>query len=329
VKRGSGSLLVDLPLSELAEYRPEVAEPEDFESFWRAQITEARSFPLDANFSQVAAPIRHARVFDVTFSGHGGDRIKAWLYLPLDLVPAYPVVVQYVGYGGGRGDPLDWLDWSACGFAHFVMDNRGQGGGWRGADTPDPHDGGYPSTPGFMTRGIRSPAEYYYCRLYVDAVRAVEAAVAYPDLRGKDVVITGGSQGGALTIVAAAWAEGVRAAMADVVFMSHFRRALEVSDSDPYQEVAKYCSVYPDSVEAVFHTLSYFDVVNHAKRSAAPALFSVGLVDLVTPPSTVFAAFNHYRGEKEICVYRFNGHEGGGRRQFYEKLNFLRTRLGL
>ena len=52
--------------------------------------------------------------------------------------------------------------------------------------------------------------------------------------------------------------------------------------------------------------------MNHAKRTAVPALFSVGLLDDITPASTVFAAFNHYAGPKEIAVYPFNGHEGGG-----------------
>ena len=65
-------------------------------------------------------------------------------------------------------------------------------------------------------------------------------------------------------------------------------------------------------VDQVFSTLSYLDVVNHAKRVTAPALFSVGLVDDITPASTVFAAFNHYAGPKQIEVYPFNGHDGGG-----------------
>lgn len=36
------------------------------------------------------------------------------------------------------------------------------------------------------------------------------------------------------------------------------------------------------------------------------------LMDQTTPPSTVFAAFNAYAGEKDIQVWPYNGHEGGG-----------------
>ena len=73
---------------------------------------------------------------------------------------------------------------------------------------------------------------------------------------------------------------------------------------------------------------SYIDVVNHAKRAQAPALFSVGLADDITPPSTVFAAFNHYAGPKDIAVYEFNGHEGGGTRHLRAQLDFLAAALG-
>ena len=73
-----------------------------------------------------------------------------------------------------------------------------------------------------------------------------------------------------------------------------------------------------------FATLAYLDVVNHAKRAGAAALFSVGLADIITPPSTVFAAFNHYAGPKDIAVYPYSGHEGGGTGHFLAQLAFLR-----
>jgi cephalosporin-C deacetylase len=73
----------------------------------------------------------------------------------------------------------------------------------------------------------------------------------------------------------------------------------------------------------VLHTLSYVDGVNFASRATAPALFSVGLRDTVCPPSTVFAAFNHYGREKEIAVYPYNGHEGGDAVHVERQLKWL------
>ena len=54
-----------------------------------------------------------------------------------------------------------------------------------------------------------------------------------------------------------------------------------------------------------------------------PALFSVGLMDAVCPPSTVFAAYNHYAGPKDIRVWPFNGHEAGTLQQVHERIRFV------
>ncbi|MBP7818378.1 MAG: acetylxylan esterase, partial [Phenylobacterium sp.] len=75
----------------------------------------------------------------------------------------------------------------------------------------------------------------------------------------------------------------------------------------------------------VLRTLSYFDGVNFAARARARALFSVGLMDTICPPSTVYAAYNHWAGDKDIRVWRFNNHEGGGDFQTVEKIRFLRS----
>ena len=143
------------------------------------------------------------------------------------------MVVEYIGYGGGRGDPFDWLTWSCAGHPHLVMDTRGQGGGWRSADTPDPSDAGAPSTPGFLTRGIADPRTHYYTRLFIDAARAVTRPGAIRPAPGGPLVTTGGSQGGGLAIAAAHLADEVAAALPDVPFLAHFRRAVEVTDSRP------------------------------------------------------------------------------------------------
>jgi cephalosporin-C deacetylase len=321
-------MLADLPLAELRSYAPEVAEPADFDTFWASELSAARARPLDPRFAKVDTAIRHAEVFDVTFAGYGGDPIKGWFLVPHEAAAPGAVVVEYIGYGGGRGDPLDWLPLSCAGYPHLIMDSRGQGGTWRGADTPDPSDRGAPSTPGFLTRGIAGPRTYYYTRLFIDAVRAVDAARAHPAADGLPLATTGVSQGGGLAIVAAHLAGDVLVAMPEVPFLAHPRRAVDVTNVRPFSEITEYCAVHRDQVERVFTTLSYVDVVNHAKRARPPALFSVGLADDIAPPSTVFAAYNHYAGDKDIAVYEFNGHEGGGTHHLQAKLDFLARHAG-
>src|SRR5262249_58109855 len=115
----------------------------------------------------------------------------------------------------------------------------------------------------------------------------------------------------------------IAAVLRDVPCLAHPRRAVDVTDALPYRELADYCRVHPDREGMVFATMSYVDVVNHAKRCTAPALFSAGLADEVTPPSTIFAAYHHYAGRKDIAVFPFAGHEGGGTPHFLAKLGFL------
>jgi cephalosporin-C deacetylase len=316
-------MFIDLPLAQLREYRPDVAEPGDFETFWTAQLASARAAGGAPEYARVDSPLHDTDVYDVTFPGHGGDPIKAWLIAPRQSPAGHAVIVEYIGYGGGRGNPLDWLAWASTGHPYLIMDTRGQGSSWRASDTADPSDSGAPSTPGFLTRGIGDPATHYYTRLFVDAARAVDAIAVHPVARDRVIVTTGGSQGGGLSLAAAHLHSGVAATMPDVPFLAHPARAVEITDALPYGELIDYCRVHADQVEQVFRTLSYIDVVNHAKRITAPALFSVGLLDQITPASTVFAAYNHYAGDKQIEVYPYSGHEGGETRQLLAKLAFL------
>jgi len=163
------------------------------------------------------------------------------------------------------------------------------------------------------------------CRVFTDAVRSIEAARSHPAVDATQIAVTGGSQGGGITIAAASLVPDVVAAMPDVPFLCHYQRATELVDTYPYKEIAQYCHVHRDKLETVFNTLSYFDGVNFSTRAKAKTLFSVALMDQICPPSTVFAAYNHWAGkEKDIKVYPYNGHEGGQTYQTIEKMKFLK-----
>ncbi|MBK9712701.1 MAG: acetylxylan esterase [Kouleothrix sp.] len=318
-------MFFDLSLDQLRGYLPPREEPADFDAFWRRTLDETRQAPLRPTFDAADYGLSTVETFDVSFSGYGGQTIKGWLLLPRARSGPLPCVVEYIGYGGGRGFPTDWLLWSSAGYAHLVMDTRGQGSAWLKGDTPDPEpDGGNPQHPGFMTRGILSAQTYYYRRVFADAVRAVEAAQAHPAVDSGRIAVTGGSQGGGIALAVSGLLPGVQAAMPDVPFLCHYRRATEITDAHPYQELSRYLTIQRDKEAAVFDTLAYFDGVNFAARAGARALFSVGLMDEICPPSTVFAAYNHYAGPKDIRVWRYNHHEGGGTYQSQEKIRFLR-----
>src|SRR5690606_35578252 len=206
---------------------------------------------------------------------------------------------------------------------------RGQGSASRSGHTPDPDTVGDPAHPGFMTRGVGSPDSYYYRRVFTDAARAVDAALAHRSVDAQRVAVAGGSQGGGIAIAAAALHQAVRFALVDVPFLCDFRRSTSIIDRDPYAEIVRYLKTHRESVESVFATLSYFDGAVLGRRASAEALFSVALMDDICPPSTVYAAYNWYGSEatrdgqgtppvaKSNVEYDYNGHEGG--QAFHER----------
>jgi cephalosporin-C deacetylase len=316
--------LFDLPLDRLRTYRPDVREPADLDASWAATLAQARDEAAVVDCRPVGTGLVLVDTWDVTFRGYGGHPVRAWYSRPAAAGGApLPAVVEYLGYGRGRALPHERLTWAAAGYAHLLMDTRGQGGQYgAGGDTPDPVGSG-PAAPGFLTRGIDDPGQHYYRRLGTDAVRAVDAVRELPGVDPQRVAVAGNSQGGGLALLAAGLVPDLAAVLPSVPFLCHPERAIEITDAHPWREVVQYLSVHRGAVDAVLRTLSYVDGVAFARRAGAPALFSVGLRDTVCPPSTVFAAYNHYAGPKEIAVYPFNGHEGGDAVHVRRQLDWL------
>jgi len=312
----------DLPHEELARYTPSIEVPDDLEDFWSATLADSRAAASPPSLTAVDCGLTLVDTFDVRFTGYAGQPVRAWLHRPAGVDGPLPAVVRYLGYGAGRGLPHEVGAWTLAGYATLLVDTRGQGSGSTPGDTPDPAGSG-PAYPGFMTRGILDPGDYYYRRVYTDAALAVDAVRQLPGIDSSRVAVTGGSQGGGLSLAVSALVPDVLATLPDVPFLCDFRRATEISDCDPYAEIARYLRVHRHSVDRVFRTLAYFDCVVLARRATVPALFSVGLMDPVCPPSTVYAAYNAYAGPKEIRVYPYNEHEGGQGHQQVEQLRWL------
>jgi cephalosporin-C deacetylase len=305
-------VFTDLPEADLRAYTATVADPDGFDDFWAGELERSRAAARPALLTEVDAGLTAIRVFDVTFSGWNGQPIKGWLRLPANAEGPLPGVVEYVGYGGGRGHSTGNLLWAAAGYAHLLMDSRGQGSGWSRGDTADDAGSAGPQVPGVMTRGIRSPGTHYYARFFTDGVLAVDALRSLDLVAPDRVGVTGGSQGGAAALAVGALAVGVRAVAARVPFLCEMPRGITITDAYPFKEVANYLATHRDEVDTVLDTLSYFDGVNFARRARVPALFSAALMDPIVPPSTVFAAYNAYPAPKDLLLWRYSGHEGGG-----------------
>jgi len=188
----------DLPLAELRGHRTGTEEPPGLTGWWEQRLSEARAAARPPEVTGYQPGIYAlAGTCDVEFSGARGDRIRGWYLRPADAGGGPgPVVVTFIGYGGGRGLPTQHILLPALGYAVFVMDTRGQGGRWRTGATGDPaaHSPG-PENSTVMTRGITRPGDYYYTRLFTDAARAVETAAELDGADPARIAVSGGSQG--------------------------------------------------------------------------------------------------------------------------------------
>ncbi len=305
----------DLPLDQLWSYCPPQTWQPDCAQFWRHTLAEAVEVPLAPQLVPLDLPYTGVQLFRATFAGWQGAEVVGTYARPLGDGP-FPALLLYHGYSSRRPEAFDLLGWTSQSYAVLAIDIRGQSG--ESSDT-----GSYPGghAPGYMTIGVGDPRTYYYRAVYVDALRAVELLTTRPEVDPERLGIAGGSQGGGLTLATAAlWplrAQAyqqpvygrVRAAFAEIPFLCHFERGATLTDAGPYQEIAHYCRRSGVDPAQVFRTLSYFDCMNLAHWIEAPVYLTAGLMDLICPPSTIFAAYNHIRAPKEIFVAQFGEHE--------------------
>jgi cephalosporin-C deacetylase len=297
----------DMPLERLREYRTDTSEPTGLDAWWAGRLELARAQAQPTTFTPYEPDVyRPFRVFDVEFSGAGGDPVRAWYIRPA-AEPA-SIVVKFIGYGGGRGAPAEHMLLPALGYGVFVMDSRGQGGRWSTGGTPDGQGGTGAENSLVMTRGITSPEDYYYTRMFTDAALAVDTALELAGA-GSTVAVTGGSQGGGLALAAAALQrDAVSVCHADVPFLCDIQRAITLAPHAPYTEITEFLAENVALIDAALNTLRYIDCALLARRITATTLVSVGLMDVICPPSTVFAAYNEITADKDIVVYPYTGH---------------------
>src|SRR6476660_1758142 len=115
-----------------------------------------------------------------------------------------------------------------------------------------------------MTQGIRDPQKYYYRHVYADAVRALEVLARREEVDAKRLAITGGSQGGGITLAVAALSDRPILALPDIPFLCDYRRAIAITPAGPYPEIPQFLKQFPDQLEPAMRTLSYCDNLNLA-----------------------------------------------------------------
>ncbi len=296
----------DMSLGELKAYKPALTRRPDFAEFWTEAKNELAKVELSYRLESYNYPVKGVKVYRINYRGFMDANIEGWFAIP-EKPGRHPGIVAYHGYNwAAEGCIHDTVNMALHGYAVLQMLVRGQHGG--SVDNVIPSHGNH---AGWMTKGILSKEEYYYRAVYMDCVRAAEVLAEMDAVDESRIGVMGGSQGGALTLATAALSEIPKVAVALYPYLCHFERAIDIAPQMPYGEINEFFRRNSDPAieEKSKETLSYFDIMNHAENIKCPVLVACGLVDEITPPSTVFAAYNHMACPKEIAVFRYYGHE--------------------
>ena len=321
-----GRQVGDYPIEELFTYKPPLHNrPADFEQFWNDQKSRMQTMKPKVSVRWRNYPVPGAEVADVLFESWDGTPLNGILVKPASIEEC-PVILSFHGYTGSCGLAVDYLPWILTGAAVLAFDVRGQG--------CSPDYSRYPNgsrVPGWMLSGIEEPEMYYYTNVYRDLIMQAQwvRSEEFP-FSATIIGAMGGSQGGGLALAAAGLDASIEFAVADWPFIAHFERALEVALNGPYMEIVNYFKWNDPQHEtrnAVMKTLGYVDSVHFCQSITCPVLMAAGLEDSVTPPSTVFAAYNHLGSkEKKLEVYPQFQHE---QNRFHEekKMAFVMQQL--
>ncbi len=308
---------------ELERYLPELTRNEDFYDFWEKTIKDAGAVPLNAERSLVQDyPISAVRVYDIEYNGMDETKIHGWLIVPSFLgKEKYPCLIHYHGFSGSRGNPANYMHFAMMGMAVLAIDCRDQGG-----KTGNAAHYSHGFSASVASKGVHNKYEYYYRYVYMDCLKALDFACAQADIDADRIVIDGGSQGGGLGMAVVALDGRAKFAMVDVPSNSNLAARVEGCHG-AFGSVTEFLRRHPEQTDAVMDNLSYFDTMNMAERIQCPVLASVALKDETCPPQMYYATYNRIQSEKEIVIYPFNGHEGGGSNQLEVKLDRLRRRF--
>ena len=279
--------------------------PADFDQFWNKALAEARKIPFeveqfdmpDATNDQYESKLIRLRV--------GKEK---WMYgcltRPRD-GRKHPVVLCPPGAGSTKVFPS--ADYAAEGMIYLKLEIHDN-------DPRIPDEAynkmRYEKCDGYMRKGMASKNTYYYKDVYVGCARALDYLCSLPDWDGCNAIVTGGSQGGALTIVTAALNEKATVcapfypALCDLTGFLHHRAGGWPKFFSGFYKDSK---IDIDTTQAV-QTLQYFDVINFARRLKVPTYMVWGYNDDTCSPTSVWAAWNEMQCEKDCDITPSSGH---------------------
>ena len=286
IKRGSSNGVGALVAPE--ELQCASKEPADFDEFWKSQRALLDKVPVKATREEVSAPNDAVTTYDVKVDCAGSKPVSGYLSIPKGAAPkSCAVVVSYHG-AGVRSSYKPYRPGAIC----FDVNAHGIPNGQPAEYYKNLSDG---ELADYRTRNSNNRETIYFREMYLRVMRALDYVKTLPEWDGKRLVVTGGSQGGAQSIVAAALDHDVTLCVAGVPAVSDHTGSLVKPPHKPGWPTFYYArdGVLTPEQAAIAKTVEYYDNVNFAKRIQCDTYFSTGFNDTTCAPVGVWLVYHN------------------------------------
>lgn len=288
--------------------RPYTQIPADFGDFWNKNKAELAKVPLiytkelvkEYCTDQMDCYLVRLQV------NERGQAIYGYLFYPKHAKEAScPVVLCPPGAGIKTiKEPLRHKYYAEHGCIRFEIEIHGLNPKMPTEDFKDISNAFNGKENGYLNNGLDNRDNYYMKRVYMACIRSIDLLVSLPEWDGRNVVVKGGSQGGALALVAAGLDPRVTACIANHPALSDMAGYM-AGRAGGYPHFFRVAGMdTPDKL----NTMAYYDVVNFARSIKVPTRMTWGYNDDVCPPTTSYAVYNVLQCPKEALITPINEH---------------------
>lgn len=283
--------------------QPYTKLPADFNAFWEKNLAEAAKCPM--KYTIEPAPEYSSEKSDCYLIKLQCFRPESYIYGYLTRPKTagnYPVVLCPPGAGVKTiKDPKRHIYYADEGCIRLEMEIHGLNPTMLAEEFKEISS----AFGNYLVNGIDNRDNYYMKKVYLACVRAVDYLTSLPDWDGKNVIVQGGSQGGALALVTAGLDKRVTACVANHPALSDMA-GYKAGRAGGYPHLFKNYQGM-DTPEKI-NTLAYYDVVNFAKQIKVPVYMTWGYNDNTCPPTTSYIVYNVLDCPKEALITPINEH---------------------
>lgn len=290
--------------------KPYTQEPQDFRSFWQKNVEELKQVPMsytkelykDYCTDKIDCYLVKLQIDKMGHSMYG------FLFYPKNAQPGkHPVVLCPPGAGIKTiKDPMRNKYYAENGFVRFEVEIHGLDPRISSETFGEISRAFNDRNGGYLANGLENKDIYYMKHVYVGLVRCIDFLTSLPEWDGKNVAVQGGSQGGALAIIAAGLDSRVTQCVANHPALSDMAGYAAKGGTGGYPHFCRQPQIL--SNKDCLNTLAYFDVVNFARYVKAPTYLTWGYNDVTCPPTTSYAVWNTLKCTKESLLTPINEH---------------------